>query len=799
MQNIKTYYKIIHYTDASYYEGTGYNSEGEFIYHGEGKLYYPNGRIAYEGDFSNGLFHGRGKEYYEYGGGLLYEGDFLNGKYHGSGHLYAFNELIFEGEFKNGECCGKGKKFYKGILDYEGTFLHDLKHGVGRKYYKNGNLAYEGEFKNGYPDGEGREYNQNGTWIEGTFVKGELTGWGKEYSPDGTLLYEGFFLEYYRYDGELANNMPNGNGKLYFKDTLLYKGDFVNGKRTGKGRYYFANGKILYEGEFLDNKRHGYGTEYAEDGSVIHQGFFIRDLYYEGEFLDEKPHGAGILRKHDGTISYEGLFANGLEHGQGREFTSRGKGRLFVYYEGLFEDGHRSVGTFYNEDGTIMYEAECDHSGFPYEGKSFYKDGALRYQGGFRMFLACGKGEEYYENGQVAYVGEFSHGRYNGFGTQYDKNGVRIYSGTFVKGHWEGDGTLYDDKNIPCYKGKFHKDIAWGQGISYREDGTPEFKGKFVDGKPVGPNMLYKNTETGFVRTPEKEIMADLYAPAQSELLKQCHQEFEHIIGLNEVKLKVDSLIRIAEMRRVREDRGLPNFPMSYHLVFTGNPGTGKTMVARLLAKIYFQIGITSKDCLIEVDRTQLVGEHVGESEAKTNKVICSARGGVLFIDEAYSLVREDGVGWKDPFGQEVIDCILKRMEDYRDDLIVIVAGYREPMERFIKSNPGLESRFNSYIHFPDYSTSELFNIFESFCTQYGHRIEPNARETLMDLFEKARHVENFSNARYVRNFFEKMEEALAMRLSSYPFSELSDKALQEFTIQDVRYVSAHNSEMAHD
>lgn len=798
MENV--YFKTIHYTDASYYEGMGYDSEGEFIYHGKGKLYGPSGNIAYEGDFSKGVFHGMGKEYFG-SGKLSYEGAFFNGKRHGRGIAYRVastpKALLYQGDFEDGEFCGIGKYYSpKGMLEYEGMFSHGRRHGSGRMYDKDGNLEYEGDFKDGYQNGIGRHYSQDKVLIyEGSFVDGKLTGLGKEYSPDGKLLYEGFFLKYCRYDGELVNGMPNGNGRLYFKDTLLYEGSFVDGKRTGKGKYYFEDGTTLYEGELFDDDMHGMGIQYEKDGSVVHQGFFIRGLYYEGELLNGKPHGKGVIRQRDGIILYEGQFANGLEHGKGRQFSRAFREKTqFMIYEGLFEEGHRSVGTCYNSDKTIYYQGEFDHSNCGCgNGKFFYKSGTLRYQGEIRLFTKCGKGKEYYEDGKLSYIGEFSKGCYDGAGTEYNRNGIPIYSGTYVKGHWEGYGTLYNDKGMRIYEGEFRKDTAWGQGILYRWDETPEFKGKFVDGKPVGPNLLFKDVEIRSVNAPERTAEAyDLYAPNQSELLKQYCQELDHMTGLNEVKSKINRLIGMAEMRKVREERGFPNPPMSYHLVFTGNPGTGKTTVARLLAKIYFQMGITSKDHFVEVDRTQLVGEYVGHSEAKTDKVIQSARGGVLFIDEAYALVRRNGIGWEDPFGAEVIDCLVKRMEDYRNDLIVIVAGYREPMERFIKSNPGLESRFNSYIHFPDYSTPELADIFDSFCAQFKYQVHPHAQKALMDLFEKARCTENFSNARYVRNLFEKMLEALAERLSAYTLGTVSDKELQEFTIQDVRFVAAH-------
>ena len=197
---------------------------------------------------------------------------------------------------------------------------------------------------------------------------------------------------------------------------------------------------------------------------------------------------------------------------------------------------------------------------------------------------------------------------------------------------------------------------------------------------------------------------------------------------------------------------GLPSVPVSLHLVFSGNPGTGKTTVARIIAKIYKQIGVLSKGQLIEVDRASLVAGYVGQTAIKTMEKIKEAKGGVLFIDEAYSLNKEGN-----DYGQEAIDTILKAMEDYREDFVVIVAGYKELMERFINSNPGLKSRFNKYIEFDDYNENELVQIFCSMCRKHGYVVTDDA---LSKVQEKIKCMlknkdENFANARDIRNLFE--------------------------------------------
>ncbi len=202
----------------------------------------------------------------------------------------------------------------------------------------------------------------------------------------------------------------------------------------------------------------------------------------------------------------------------------------------------------------------------------------------------------------------------------------------------------------------------------------------------------------------------------------------------------------------IRKEKGLKSVPVSMHLVFTGNPGTGKTTVARILAKIYKNIGVLSKGQLVEVDRSGLVAGYVGQTALKTQDVIRSALGGVLFIDEAYALSQKD-----DNFGQEAIDTILKAMEDHRDDFIVIVAGYTKPMEKFINSNPGLKSRFNKYIEFPDYSIEELEKIFYMNCDKYDYKVADDAKGAIkaMILTRKLNNPINFANARDVRNMFE--------------------------------------------
>jgi hypothetical protein len=269
--------------------------------------------------------------------------------------------------------------------------------------------------------------------------------------------------------------------------------------------------------------------------------------------------------------------------------------------------------------------------------------------------------------------------------------------------------------------------------------------------------------------------------PAEKPNLDELMAQLDGLVGLDAVKKDIKSTMNLIKVRKLRQENGLPVPSMSMHMVFMGNPGTGKTTVARLVGGLYAAIGALSKGQLIEVDRSGLVAGYVGQTAIKTQEVITSALGGVLFIDEAYSL----SSGGENDFGREAIEILLKAMEDHRDDLVVIVAGYTEPMEGFLSSNPGLESRFNKYITFPDYSGPELNAIFHGLCQKNGYELDEEAEAFSGEYFQSLYdgRDDNFGNGRDVRNCFEDMMVRQANRVAAMEAPEKGD--LVKFTRAD--------------
>jgi SpoVK/Ycf46/Vps4 family AAA+-type ATPase len=264
------------------------------------------------------------------------------------------------------------------------------------------------------------------------------------------------------------------------------------------------------------------------------------------------------------------------------------------------------------------------------------------------------------------------------------------------------------------------------------------------------------------IKTPPGAINQQSENP--EETLEDILKELNSLVGLTRVKDEVSTLVNFIKIQKEREGKGLKTSQVSYHCVFVGAPGTGKTTVARIIARIYKKLGVLTKGHLIETDRAGLIAEYSGQTATKVDNVVQSALDGILFIDEAYALIGEN----KDDYGKEAVATLIKRMEDYRGRLVLIVAGYTDQMSDFINNNPGLKSRFNRYLHFEDYTTKELAEIYKSFCTKLDYKLTKKAstklNKVLNELIENK--DESFGNGRLSRNIFEKSIEKQANRLA---------------------------------
>ena len=436
------------------------------------------------------------------------------------------------------------------------------------------------------------------------------------------------------------------------------------------------------------------------------------------------------LSKKNYTFEYSGPYENKLKHGMGSE---------------------RLIGT------DLVYSGAWSNGLFHGIGKLSKNDEKIEYEGEWSNCSAHGYGIIYAENNQILYKGHLSNNYPHGQGKSYNKDGNVIYEGRFVNGFLHGLGKEYNDNGVLIYEGEFLNGLRNGFGISYSEIGEQIDEGFWENGIKIKKNIL----------------------DMDEERLNRATLELNKLIGLDEVKKDILQLINYIKVKKIREEKGLKNPSLSLHLVFTGNPGTGKTTVARLVGEIYKELGILSKGHLIEVDRAALVGEYVGQTAPRVKKKIEEAIGGILFIDEAYTLTSDSGID----YGQEAINTLLKEMEDKRDEFIVIVAGYKNEMKTFIKSNPGLESRFNKYIDFCDYTVEELCNIFVNIVDQNDYKINSEALDILVEYFEELIGKENFANGRHVRNCFEKVLIAHSERIINLKNME---EEVEKISLEDI-------------
>ena len=338
---------------------------------------------------------------------------------------------------------------------------------------------------------------------------------------------------------------------------------------------------------------------------------------------------------------------------------------------------------------------------------------------------------------------------------------------------------LFRNKNVKVTAGK-NSSVKYTPGKPSGAAGaavlTPGSSGTAASGggKPAAAGKPQTATAGG----PEE---ADLSEDRIDEILA----ELNSLVGLEVVKEEIENLVNLLRVQQMRKELGLSNAGTSRHMVFYGNPGTGKTTVARLIAGIYGELGLLPTGQLVEVDRSGLVGGYVGQTAIKTKEVIDQAVGGVLFIDEAYTLTQNKG---QNDFGPEAVETILKAMEDYRDELVVIVAGYTDLMKDFLKTNPGLTSRFNYFIEFPDYTPEELVEILKLMCKKNEYSLSAEAEARALEIFTARceNKPDNFANAREVRNFLEKAMLKHAARVTKLPKEQRTKEALSTLEAADV-------------
>jgi SpoVK/Ycf46/Vps4 family AAA+-type ATPase len=372
------------------------------------------------------------------------------------------------------------------------------------------------------------------------------------------------------------------------------------------------------------------------------------------------------------------------------------------------------------------------------------------------MLKAVSKHPEYYQDLSMPCSIRYLQFYDNDYGTDYATQAKTIFF-RFANAILKADGNINHQEQTALSK---FKELLFGQQtIKNLEEISEEYT-----------ENINKNVSLKHKTKSEYKNIDDISV------------ELNSLIGLEKVRNDVTQLVNFLKVQQMRESKGMAAQPLSRHLVFYGNPGTGKTTVARLLSQIYKSLGILSKGHLVETDRAGLVAGYVGQTALKVREVVSEAIGGVLFIDEAYAL----STGGDNDFGREAIDTLLKMMEDNRDDLIVVVAGYTDKMSAFLQTNPGLRSRFNKYLEFEDYTPEQLVEIFELFCTNGGYKLALSTHDDLIRLFSVLYETrdETFGNGRLARNLYEMTINNQANRIVMLP--NVDDEILSAIEETDI-------------
>ncbi|WP_333879812.1 AAA family ATPase [Lysinibacillus capsici] len=539
---------------------------------------------------------------------------------------------------------------------------------------------------------------------------------------------------------------------FYPSGIIMYRGgvkknDFGHDIYDGKGSLFDQEGELLFEGEFVNHMKQGNGIMYLKG-----------QLIYQGEFIQNKKQGHGILYK-DGHIHYEGHFRNDLMDGYG-----------VLYYEEEVIRPYQTLRAQYPHLNQPQYEGDFVHGMKKGKGKQYYPNGFLQYEGDFIWHHMQGAGKLYYPKKSPT-AEELARGVTN-----------LHYEGHFFEDLKHGKGKVYSRDGILEAEGQFKEDMMTGQGTLYYANGQASYIGDLVQGKKHGRGDYY-NEEGKIIYSGEfiNDERLRITPEVEQEIAK-LQKQLDSLVGLPNAKKELHNLINFIKIQSLRVDHGLTSFPITYHLVFSGNPGTGKTTVARIIGQIYKHLGVLSSGHFVETDRAGLVAGYVGQTALKVQEVVNKAKGGVLFIDEAYSLINDK----QDAFGKEAIDSLLKAMEDLRDDLVIIVAGYTELIEDFLQSNPGFKSRFNHFVQFDNFSTDELYDIFAMLCQtndyQFGEAFAQHMKTQLRHMPIET--IPNFSNGRYIRNLFEKLVTIQSNRLIQQ--ATISREELMTFEEQDI-------------